>query len=190
MQNSFADIGITNVYNSTSYNDYAVLRDEAIDRMRYSKAVFVNGHGSETSVNMHNTLITDSTFGSIYNDDNNAFNMCDLVVYLSCLTAHGGPSANNLCKATLDAGVNTVIGFKERIPAYAGKYWLERFVYYLTTNWGNQSKSYSEICLLAMNDTSFVYNTSMYYIDNGQLVDMNSCEVFGSDILPSAMSWQ
>ncbi len=189
MQNSLANIGITNVFKSSSYSEHAVNRDEAIDRMRYSKAVFVNGHGSQMVVNMHNTYINSSKIGLILNDDGGAFDMCDLVVYVSCLTAKGGIGANNLCQATLDAGVNTVIGFSMSIPMTGDRYWMKKFTEHLCDNFGDQTKSYSSIVSAAMSDTAKKYPDLMDYYYEGEHVVMNSCVIFGTNVLPSSNAW-
>ena len=111
------------------------------------------------------------------------------VVCVSCRTAKGGPGANNLCQATLDAGVDTVIGFREVVPADGCRYWMKKFTEYLCYYFGNQTESYSSIASMAMDDTSREHSDLMdYYIDDIHVV-MNSCQVFGNDNLPGVNSW-
>ena len=111
------------------------------------------------------------------------------IVYVSCRTAKGGPGANNLCQATLDAGVDTVIGFREVVPADGCRFWMKKFTEYLCTCFGNQTETYNSIVSMAMNDTADENPDWMDFYDEGKHVVMDSCQVFGNDNLPGVNSW-
>lgn len=111
------------------------------------------------------------------------------VVNVSRLTASGGIGANNLCQATLDAGVNTVIGFSMSIPMTGGKFWMKKFTEHLCDNFGDQTKTYCSIVSMAMSDTAVEHPDLMDYYYEGEHVVMNSCEIFGTNVLPSSNAW-
>jgi len=75
------------------------------------------------------------------------------------------------------------------IPMTGSRFWMKKFTEHLCDNFGDQTKSYSSIVSAAMSDTAKKYPDLMDYYYEGEHVVMNSCVIFGTNVLPSSNAW-
>ena len=102
-----------------------------------------------------------------------------VVIYGACLTAAGVINGSNIAKATYDAGADTVIGFQNRVEAFACNRWREKFFYYYAMYCENEDMTILDVC-----QSTDLYVRSQpnyeYYNSSGNLVSLRNYVIFGS----------
>lgn len=105
--------------------------DLGLAAMREGPVVLFNTHGFNDRILMTHKLSGESesalTMEQVKVLPDGAFSNTKLVVYIACLTAEGGASADNLFKATVDKGAEIVIGFSNVIKSTECDFWNEEF---------------------------------------------------------------
>ncbi len=105
--------------------------DLGLTAMRESPIVLFNTHGEYDRITMTHTLPGESdsvlTMAQVKALPAGAFSNTKMVVYIACLTAKGGATANNLFKATVDKGAEIVIGFSGKIQTIECNFWNQEF---------------------------------------------------------------
>ena len=76
----------------------------------------------------------------------NFFYCSELVIYGSCLTAEGGDNGLNFASRTAQAGVRTVIGFENSVPARGCNEWCRKFFELYNAYYNVSGKDIANIC--------------------------------------------
>lgn len=124
-------------WDSYGYNSYYLL-DPVISELTYdvlnSEVVYFSSHGAQHLLQLPNGLfLTDGASTTPYDSSNTVrisdFTLTDarLYIYDACNTASTADGAFNLCVATINAGVDCVIGWTQSTTASSSEKWQTRF---------------------------------------------------------------
>lgn len=111
-----------------------------------SKIMFFSGHGNINRIKL-SEIDSEATYLTINNLEglpDDTFSYCELMLLLSCLTASGGETGDNLINAFLAHGVETVVGFEVSILSSEATMWAKVFFNELANH-----KTVQQACELA-----------------------------------------
>ncbi len=152
---------------------------EVLARMMSSKIVLIRTHGNYTGIATSDGAIN---IDQLLSDFYGSFTMTQLVVYGACKTAQGGTSEQNFVTATVACGVDTAIGFRENVNAYATNFWCETFFEYLAAYYNDPNKDLEDVC--DSTNYELEYSTSYTEEQKAGLLDDNMV-LAGSTDFPS-----
>ena len=113
---------------------YTTAQIDGILTDKTNKVVVIIGHGNFVTNNSGQIIGTCIQLNA--NDDSIQYRSngslasldlshLDLVVFLNCVSAYGGESADNLPSVAVERGAKTAIGFSEEVTANTAAYWLK-----------------------------------------------------------------
>ncbi len=115
---------MTTIYENSDVDIAGVTREELMYHIAHSKITVVTSHGSRVGVQADGGGME---YWYMLEKGEDYFEYSQLVIYGACGTGEGGENAVNLVTKTVEAGVDTAIGFEVTIYSNGRKAWLEEF---------------------------------------------------------------
>ena len=171
-------IGFDKIYHNhaSSVGPYAA---DILNYMQNSRILIIRSHGSGECVVATDRYLMKSEIEAM---ENNSLSNLDLIFFGICEGAYGGSAGDNMVTATVNKGAGTAIGFQNMVNPDAANDWVVNFfdIWYTNRNsiTGNIASYAAQATALTLEEHSG------YVLDDGGIVTIENCVVYGSNLLP------
>ena len=152
----FVNNGCERFYQNTDTFSAGVTQDQLLHHIQNSTITLVCTHGDYNMIELTNGNLTDNKLLQL---GNQYFANSELIIYLACKTGDGGENASNLVTKSVNAGINSAIGFEDNIPLDAAQAWKNRFFQLMVSNKDSSNPTLEGLLIL----TDWAIQTHQHY---------------------------